>query len=784
VTSDYFKEFKNISPSWASNASFKTIHNQKEIEHFPEFHSGENHPNGSSAFLFASESYNSAVTQNPHNQYSVLKMDIIHTSVISLFGLLALNLHAASNDWQSYGADRSSSQYSPLTQIHRGNVGQLKLAWEYKSEPLKKKMRSQIQCNPLVIDGVLYGSSPGLTIFALDASTGKEHWRFNPFKGSNPVGVNRGLVFWGKDAKSRILFTASHWLYALDSKTGTLIPNFGTNGRVDLRKHLRADAEKSFILSNTPGVVYGNLLILGTRVSEGPGPSAPGYIRAYNVETGNLAWVFHTIPHPGEMGYDTWPTDAWKTIGGANAWSGLAIDEKRGWVFCPTGSPAFDFWGGNRKGENLFGNCLLVLDAKTGDRIWHYQLVHHDLWDRDLPATPNLIELTIDGQKVPAVAQITKSGHVFLFHRENGVPVFPIEELPFPPSDLKNEEAWPIQPIPTSPPPFARQYFSSNDVTQLSPETHALMSSKLKSVRSGGQFVPPSTQGTVIFPGFDGGGEWGGAAWDPGTEWLFVNANEMPWILTMVAADKDPAFDGKVNGKFLYTRLCATCHGIDKLGDPQKTYPPIAQIGKKMNKEQIIDQMSLGKGLMPAFGFLTQSEKSAIANFLLGNQQPEETDIPSNTSNASSKSSNNNTAYTHTGYNRFLDKNGYPAIKPPWGTLNAIDLKEGRIVWQVTLGAFEDLIARGISPTGTENYGGPAVTAGGLVFIGASKDEKFRAFDKFTGEILWERKLPAGGYATPSIYAVNGKQYIVIACGGGKMNTKSGVSYVAFCLQN
>ncbi len=698
--------------------------------------------------------------------------------------LIAVNLQAASGDWEKYGADHSSTQYSPLKQIHKGNVNRLQLAWEYRSEPMGKNSRSQIQCNPLIINGVLYGSSPNLKIFTLNAATGEEIWQFNPFTDSNPVGVNRGLIHWKNQKGSRILFTASHWLYALDAGTGKLIKEFGDQGRVNLRKNLRPGAENAFVLSNTPGAVFGDLLILGTRVSEGPGPSAPGYIRAYNVQTGELEWTFHTIPHPGEFGHDTWPDDAWTWIGGANAWSGLAIDEKRGWVFCPTGSPAFDFWGGNRKGQNLFGNCLLVLDAKTGKRIWHYQLVHHDLWDRDLPATPNLIELTMNGEVVEAVAQITKSGHVFLFNRDNGKPIFPIEERPFPPSDLQEEEAWPTQPIPTNPPPFARQRFEMKDVSNISPETHTSISEKLRSVRSGGQFVPPSTPGTVIFPGFDGGGEWGGAAWDPETEWLIVNSNEMPWILTMVETDKNSPSAGHVSGQTLYTRLCATCHGIDRLGDPQRTFPPIANIGEKMNKEQIISQMSQGKGVMPAFGFLKNIEKSAIADFLLGQETKLESASKPESINQEKTQTNRKSPYAHTGYNRFLDADGYPAVKPPWGTLNAIDLKEGRIVWQVTLGEFQDLKARGHSPTGTENYGGPAVTAGGLIFIGASKDEKFRAFDKYTGELLWETHLPAGGYATPSVYEVNGKQFVVIACGGGKMGTKSGSSYVAFCLKD
>lgn len=714
-----------------------------------------------------------------HSLVPVLKWTLAVMFLTS--GTWALRSLGATTEWRQFGSDLANSQYSPLKQVHRGNVGQLTKIWEYKSENETAKARSQIQCNPLIADGTLYGTSPTLKVFAMDAASGKEKWVFNPFQDTNPIGVNRGVVYWQKEEQSRILFTASHWLYALNATTGQPIRAFGKEGRVDLRQGLGRDPEKLFVLSNTPGSIYQNLLILGTRVNEGPGPSAPGYIRAYNVETGEMEWVFHTIPHPGEEGHDTWPSDAWKTAGGANAWSGLAIDEARGWVFCPTGSPSFDFWGGNRIGQNLYGNSLLVLDAKTGRKIWHYQIVHHDLWDRDLPASPNLVELTINQEKIPAVAQITKSGHVFLFHRETGKPIFPVEERPFPPSDLMNEQAWPTQPIPSSPPPFARQAFEPKDVATLSPEKHDLMLKKLLSVRSGGQFVPPSTLGTVIFPGFDGGGEWGGAAWDPESEFLYVNANEMPWILTMVEIRNKNKSRGPSDGAFLYQRLCAICHGMDRIGDPQKTYPPLVNIQQKMNTQQIIDQMSQGKGLMPAFGFLTLSEKTAIAQFLLGKQETS-IESPIETPPSDSQTDNSREPYSHTGYNRFLDPDGYPAIKPPWGTLNAIDLKTGRIAWQVVLGEFEDLKARGLSPTGTENYGGPAVTAGGLIFIGASKDEKFRAFDKSTGEMLWETRLPAGGYATPSVYEAEGRQFVVIACGGGKMNTKSGVSYVAFAL--
>ncbi len=712
------------------------------------------------------------------------RMRILPGRMVWLGVLIFFHLGATGSDWPFYGGDPTNAQYSPDTTIHRQNVQHLVEAWRYHSEAKDPKRQSQIQCNPLIVEGVLYGTSPKLKVFALDADTGKERWSFDPFEGQDPVGVNRGLVHWASQKNNqdrRILITAGHWLYALDSATGKPVASFGQNGRVNLREGLGRETDRLFVLSNTPGILFENRLIIGTRVSEGPGPAAPGHIRAYNVLDGSMEWIFHTIPQPGEMGIDTWPEEAWKTMGGANTWSGMSLDIKRGWIFCPTGSPAFDFWGGNRHGRNLFGNCLLVLDARSGKRIWHYQVVHHDLWDRDLPAAPNLIELNMDGKKVEAVAQITKSGHIFAFHRETGHPLFPIQEKPFPPSDLKGEKAWPTQPIPTVIPPFARQSFNEEDVSKLSRQNHRNMKEKLMSVRSGGQFVPPSTAGTVIFPGFDGGGEWGGAAWDPEKQWLYVNANEMPWILTMVRSDEASTDGSATLGSTLYNRLCAVCHGLDRKGDIQKTYPTLQGIETKMNASQMVDQMSMGRGLMPSFGFLSEQEKHAIAAYLLGDHnkrasaQPETEEKP--VFLPSSKE-----PYSHTGYNRFLDSEGYPAIRPPWGTLNAIDLQHGRIAWQVTLGDFADLSARGTSPTGTENYGGPVVTAGGLVFIGATKDETLKAFDKDTGQLLWQAKLPAGGYATPAVYTVDGKPYVVIACGGGKMGTRSGDAYLAFTL--
>lgn len=687
---------------------------------------------------------------------------------------------AAERDWPTYLGDAASTHYSTLKQITPRNVQRLQVAWTYHSGDGRKDNRSQIQCNPLIVGGVLYGTTPQLKLVALDAATGRELWRFDPFAGEadgSSVGVNRGVVHWSDGADKRILFTAGHFLYAVDVRTGKPIVSFGNKGRVDIREGLGRDANTLFVLSNTPGALYQNLLILGTRVGEGPGPSAPGHIRAYDVRTGVIVWTFRTIPTPGEPGYETWPPDAWKHIGGANVWTGFAVDEERGLVFCPTGSAAFDFWGGNRLGENLYANCLLALDAKTGRRVWHFQLVHHDLWDRDLPAPPNLVSVRRDGKEIPAVAQVTKSGHVFVFNRETGEPLFPIKEQPVPPSDLQGESASPTQPLPVKPAPFSRQVFSADQLTDLSPESHRAVLERFVKIRPHAPFLPPSKEGTIIFPGFDGGAEWGGAGVDPGRGILYVNGNEMPWILTMVET-KTKGAASLSSGQQIYNQICAACHGVNRQGDPARAFPTLVNIGAKLKKADILQLLENGRGVMPGFAFLNAAQKEAAAAFLLGEDAP----VRDGGKEATIGDAIGGEPYTHTGYNRWLDTNGYPAVKPPWGTLNAINLNTGDYEWTVPLGEFPELTAKGIPPTGAENYGGPVITAGGLIFIAATKDEMIRAFDQKTGRVLWQAKLPAGGYATPATYSINGRQYVVIACGGGKMGTKSGDAYVAFAL--
>jgi quinoprotein glucose dehydrogenase len=692
---------------------------------------------------------------------------------------MIFGLPAAERDWAVYLGDKARSHFSELRQINRDNVQRLELAWTYRSGDARPDNQSQIQCNPLVIDGVLYGTTPGLKLIALDAASGKEIWKFDPFSGQTaPVGVNRGVVFWSDGDDRRILFSADNFLYAVDAQSGKPVTSFGENGRINIKENLGRDVSKLYVVSTTPGVMYRNLLFLPMRVGEGPAPAAPGHIRAYDVRNGKLVWIFHTIPHPGQEGYETWPPDAWKHIGGANNWSGMAVDEARGIVFVPTGSAAFDFWGGNRIGQNLFANCLIALDAMTGRRLWHFQFVHHDLWDRDPPAPPNLVTVHRDGRTIDAVAQITKSGHVFLFNRETGEPLFPIEERPVPSSDLEGEVAWPTQPFPTKPAPFARQVFTYDEITDISAESHRTILDRFARVRPHLPFAPPSAQGTIILPGFDGGGEWGGAGVDPDGI-LYVNGNEMAWIMTMVRIQGDTNA-APVRGRQLFTQVCAPCHGIDMKGNAAQNVPSLADINKRLKREEVLRLFDTGKGVMPSFAFLSGAQKEGLADYVRG-----EYDASRDAAHGGETQTDDalgGIPYTITGYNRWLDTNGYPAVKPPWGTLNAIDLNTAEYKWRVPLGELPELTAKGHPPTGTENYGGPIVTAGELVIIGASRDEMFRAFDRRTGKILWQTKLPAGGYATPATYLAGGRQFVVIACGGGKMGTKSGDAYLAFAI--
>jgi len=683
-------------------------------------------------------------------------------------------------NWAAYLGDKQSSQFTPLTQINKKNVKNLKVAWEYHAgDPDTIKNRTQIQCNPLIIDGILYGSSPKLKFFALDAKTGKALWKFDPYAANEykafGMGVNRGLTYWTNGNEQRLLVTAGPFIYAINAKDGTLFQDFGENGKVDLHDGLGRNVQDLFINSNTPGIVYKDKLIMGGRVSESGGAgSVPGHIRAYNVKTGVQEWIFHTIPQPGEYGYETWPAGAWQYAGGANAWAGFSLDEKRGILFAPTGSASFDFYGGDRIGENLFANSLIALDAETGKRKWHFQTVHHDIWDRDLPAPPNLVTVTHEGKKIEAVAQITKSSHIFLFDRVTGEPLFPIEEVPTPPSPLTGEAAWPTQPIPIKPPQFSRNRVREKDLTTRTPAAYEYAKKLWDKANEGPHFMPLTEEGAFVFPGLDGGGEWGGAAFEPASGNLIVNASEMPWLLSL----KKAAAIGEGNiskGKSIYNAFCLSCHGKDlQGGDMFGAVPSLKNLKERLDNKAIVSLLKNGKGAMPSFAFLPDDQVSAITAFLLETEDGEKVEIAENDTWPY--------PYYFNGYTRFQDQEGYPAITPPWGTLNAINLNTGTISWKVTLGEYPELMKEGIEPTGSESYGGPVVSASGLIFIAGTLDEKFRVFDSANGDLLFETMLPAAGFATPAVYAIDGQQYVVIACGGGKLGKKSGDAYVAFSL--
>jgi len=667
-------------------------------------------------------------------------------------------------DWPSYGGDPANHHYSPLVQINRENVKSLAVAWSFDT-----REEGGLQSTPIVVDGVLYGITPTQKIFALDALTGKLLWKFDPgIRGAQP---DRGLAFWSDETAKkdrRILVGVMNFVYALDAGTGRPVEGFGDHGRIDLREGLgRVPVSAQSIALTSPGVVYEDLLIVGGRNPETP-PSPPGDVRAFDVRNGKLRWAFHTIPRPGEAGYETWPKDAWKTAGAANNWAGMSLDSERGILYVPTGSAVFDFYGGDRVGDDLYANCLLALKAKTGERIWHFQGVHHDIWDRDFPSAPVLLTLQRNGKDVDAVAQTTKQGFVYVFDRSTGAPLFPVEDRKYPASTVPGEVAATEQPLPILPAPFSRQSLTEELLTNRTPEAHRWAVEKFRTFRSGGQFVPFGVgKDTVVFPGFDGGAEWGGPAVDPQTKILYVNANDVAWTGALVPNTGENSAQG------LYASQCGVCHGEKLRGSPP-AMPSLVGVGDRLTPQQIAATIKAGKGRMPGFPSLSDDRVLALVQYLaigeskeLGGERPLDA-----------------MRYRFTGYSKFLDPEGYPAVAPPWGTLNAINLNTGEYAWKIPLGEYPELATKGQNNTGTENYGGPIVTAGGLVFIGATNfDKKFRAFDKSTGALLWETTLPFSGNATPVTYEVNGRQFVVIAVGGGKNpKSESGGIYVAFAL--
>jgi glucose dehydrogenase len=785
------------------------------------------------------------------------------SSLITVAEGAQLSSGSASSDpsgWSVYNGGVTQDHYFPQTQINRHNVKNLKLAWSYEVGEI-----GWLETNPLIADGIVYGTTAKEKILALDAGSGHLLWKFDSgIDGQQPI---RGLSLWKHGTESRLFVGIMNYLYALDPKTGKPIESFAENGRIDLRKELgEGEYQNQSIVLTSPGIVYRDMIIVGGRNPETP-PAPPGDIRAFDVHTGKLLWRFRTIPHPGEPGYQTWPKDAWQTAGAANNWAGMSLDEKHGIVYVPTGSAVPDFYGGNRVGDDLFADTLLALDASTGKLLWHFQGVHHDLWDRDFPAPPALVTVKRDGRMVDAVAQTTKQGVLFLLDRTNGKPLFPVEERPVPPSDVPGEVASPTQPVPSAPAPYARQFLNEDLLTNRTPEAHAWALKEYRTFRNGGMFTPLTVgKQTLVVPGFDGGAEWGGPAVDPVSGIIYVNTNDIAATGGLTPADPHAGLGAKT-----YQDQCAVCHGQTRAGSPPD-FPSLLNIQDRLTAAQITNLIHQGRGRMPSFPSLTDSTLDALLAYLrsgndakpaaeekkeLGHDKPAEsshvaksdvyqsncamchginlkgnppsfpsligvgqrrtseeiTELVRHGRNAmpafttaqlsdadlqsvlrylhtdsipvsSPASAEPEERFTFTGYRKFYDPEGYPAVAPPWGTLSAIDLNTGKYLWKLPLGEYPELSSRGVPATGTENYGGPIVTGGGLVCIGATIfDRKFRCFDSKTGELLWQTELPYAGLATPSTYMYHGRQFIVIAAGGGRNpKERKGSAYIAFAL--
>jgi quinoprotein glucose dehydrogenase len=713
-------------------------------------------------------------------------MKSINTAgIAALAGLCALGFcqsrphrdsaQAAAN-WCVIGGNSGNTHYSALKQINRSNVSKLQMAWKFDTGET-----GGLETTPIVVDGVLFAFTPTQQVIALNAATGKLVWKFD--SGIKGTGPDRGVSYWTDGKDKRLLAGVMNFVYALDPATGEVIPSFGKNGRIDLRENLGRDPAQQSIALTSPGVIYKDLLIVGGRTPETL-PAPPGDIRAYDVRTGALRWSFHTIPHPGEPGHETWPPDAWKTSGAANNWAGMAVDLDRGIVFVPTGSAAPDFYGATKKGDNLYADTLLALNAETGERIWHFQGVHHDIWDRDFPAPPILFSLKRKGKLIPAVAQTTKQGDLYLFNRTTGKPLFPVENRPYPASTTPGEIASATQPYPLSPEPFARQTVTEDTLTHRTAVAHEWAVKRFREMRHDGQFVPLSiAKDTLVSPSFEGGAEWGGPAVDPQTGILYINANNYASIGALAV------HSGESAGRKTYLSQCSVCHGEHREGSPPE-FPSLLEISHRLTTDQITATIHNGKGRMPAMPIRGESLSD-----LLGYLNTREDLSPGGATGREEQAGADTTGtaqvqgidaqYTMTGYRRFVDPDGYPATAPPWGTLSALDLKTAKYLWQIPLGQYPELVAKGLPDTGSENYGGPIVTAGGLIFIAATNfDHKIRALDKSTGKVLWEATLPFAGNATPATYEINGRQYVVIAAGGSSMNPRGrlGGIYVAFAL--
>jgi quinoprotein glucose dehydrogenase len=667
-------------------------------------------------------------------------------------------------NWTDYGGGVDALQYSPLQQINKTNVSRLTQAWFYSVPGLS----ARFSYSPLIVDGKMYVLGGGKTIVCLDAVTGKEIWS-HP---AEATPTDRGINYWeSKDRKDRrLIFAADSFLQEIDAQTGASVPSFGIDGKINLREGLGRDPKTiPEIQTGTPGHVFENMIILGSATSESYG-SPPGDIRAYDVLTGKTVWSFHTVPHPGEFGYETWPKDAWKYVGGVNTWGEFAIDKKRAIGYFPLGSPTYDFWGGDRIGAGLYGDCLLALDLRTGKRLWYFQTVHHDLWDYDPTTAPKLLTVQHEGKTVDVVAQPTKTGFLFVFDRVSGKPLWPIEERPVPKSEAPGEESWPTQPVPTKPLPFARQSFTEKDINPyLGDADKAHILEILRASNNMGIFTPGTDKrNSIQIPADDGGANWGNGAADPKTGMVYLRTSDSP-ELKLKLSQKVPlrvphGATAAIQGHAIFSQLCQGCHGPNRTG---------VMSPKDIGIDKFKKIVSGGEGEMPGFTDLQPEYLDALAAYIAN---PEASGPPLAAAPGGGMERlpppPGTTRYFGTYENRILSTDGLPAISPPWTSLVAIDLNDGELKWRIPIGVVPGLAAKGIKDTGTAkvalaaNRTAPIVTAGGLIFIATWPDRTIHAYDKDTGKLLWEQEIEANPEGLPSVYEVGGRQYIVFCASG------------------
>jgi quinoprotein glucose dehydrogenase len=712
----------------------------------------------------------------------------------SLTGVWAADVDRKS--WRDYGGSPDNSKFSPLKQVDKSNVTKLEVAWNYPY--------GETQFNPIVMHGVVYGKGRNSSLVALDAVTGKEIWIHDGLQGL----TGRGINYWeSKDGKDRrLIFSLGDYLQEIDAATGKSIRAFGANGVVDLREGLGRDpASIGRIQSNTPGKVFENLVILGSATGEAYF-SPPGDLRAYDVVTGKQAWIFHTVPHPGEFGYETWPKDAWKYIGGTNTWGEITVDAGRGIAFFPTGSATFDFYGADRHGMNLFANCLIALDARTGKRLWHFQNVHHDLWDYDNTSAPQLTTIKKDGKTIDVVAMAGKTGFLYVFNRVTGEPIWPIEERPVPTkTEVPGEEVWPTQPFPTAPPPFARQKFTADDVNEhlLTPAEQAQFKERISKARNEGLFTPIGFTEVIHMPGNNGGSNFGSTSANPSDGTVYVISYDIPAIMRLLTPQESAARGRRGGGagaapppgQAVYQRECASCHGPNRAGTEKGS--SLVDIATRVPADAQRAAVTNGKGSMPAFPQLSSSDLDAVLAYLANPDLPagfiglrgrgrgagpalpagpvveSGPAVPRPGGGGFGGRGSGPQSYPE-GVEHPAERytmNGYGLYeslpKPPNMTLTSYDLNKGTMRWQVPLGDDLRLIGEGIHGTGTamDLKLGAIPTAAGLVFV-AGGDDKLHVYDAADGTERWQFALGAASRGIPAMYEVNGRQYLLLTASG------------------